>query len=121
MFKISATSFLLGCSLLAADLAHADTSRWLRVGSTDSSCSFSATVDLLEGFPFARLKLGDTVIPLVQEQAFSCQHVSYFQVPTPMSPPTFQVLGADLCLGRPALFSVVRALSGVAETCKILP
>jgi hypothetical protein len=115
---------VIGSSFTAFGAAHGEASRWSRVGQTDSSCSFQAQLDLLEGYPFARLQLAETeaetTISLAVSDQAGCQSVGYSQVPEAALPPTFEVLGTDLCLDRLPTYSIVRSLSGVRETCRVV-
>ncbi len=98
-------------------------SPWLRVGQTDAECSFSAKLDLLSGYPFARIVIQDgasiKVVPLAESARSECDSLSYLQVPDPSLPPTFEVLASSLCMSRLPSYVVTRSLSGVQETCNI--
>lgn len=98
-------------------------SEWVRVGRTDASCSFRATLDDLSGYPFARLLIQDsaatTVIPLAMTTVSDCEFLTYTQVPRITETPTFEVVRSPLCMSRLPTYTVTRSLSGVQETCRI--
>lgn len=116
---------MLACASLLAisKSALGNTSRWIEAGRTDAACLFVAFFDVLEGYPFGRLRIevsGRTeTIPLVVAQEESCQTVQYQQTQARVQLPAFQVLGTDLCLGRLPSFTVIQSSGRDHLSCSL--
>ena len=95
--------------------------KWLPAGQTDARCSFNARLDILSGYPFARIVIQDgdatRVIPMAERERQKCDFLSYSQVPEPSFPPTYEVSVSSLCMSRLPRYKATRSLSGVQETC----
>lgn len=117
-------SMLACASLLAiSNSSLGSASRWIEVGRTDADCPFVAFFDVLEGYPFGRLRIEIPgrieTIPLAVAQEEFCQTVLFQRTPNHLQIPAYQVSGADLCLGRWPSYSVIRSSGSDHLSCTL--
>jgi hypothetical protein len=115
----------------AEDFGRIAQSTWRVVGSTSTDCAFSASFDLLEGYPFGRISKEEegawVVRPMVLSQAqksfpsddsLASFKVHYVEVLERSYPPTYSVhTSGSAHSGMGLQYWVTESRSGLQHSC----